>query len=147
MDNNHYIQKIINLAQYNSVKKFSLKQCDIIIPVYNGFKALKKCIASLLIHTENNHNIYLYNDASTDTNIVPWINSIVLKHKHIFAVQQPKNGGYLKNVNQAMLDTRNDVVLLNSDTVVTENWLEELSIIANDPNVAIVCPLSDNATY
>ena len=147
MNNNHYINKIIKLSQLNQIHSTEINtKYNIIIPIYNGFDSLKKCIENLLEYTEFCHHIYLYNDASTDKRMKPWLNALVLKYSHIFVFHQTENRGYLNTVNNAMLVAKHDIILLNSDTQVTKNWLKELSVVAQDPKIAIVCPLSDNAT-
>jgi len=144
---NSSIQKLINKAQYNRCdNKPNQATIDIIIPVYNGFSALKKCFKSLIINTSSRFKLYFYNDASTDSNLKPWLDKQALQHAHVNIIHHNSNKGYLSTVNHAMLNTANDVVLLNSDTQVTPNWLEELSLVGNQASIAITCPLSDNAS-
>lgn len=119
---------------------------DIIITVYNGYDAIKRCIQSLLDHTHNKNPIYIYNDASTDPRVRPYLNLIEQQHHHITVTHHDKNLGYLANVNQAMAKSSNDVLLLNADTQVTANWLTEMLSIAADECIGAVCPLSDAAT-
>jgi len=119
---------------------------DIIITVYNGYEALQNCIKSLLAHTDFTFPIYIYNDASTDARVKPYLDAIEQQHKHIKVTHHDKNMGYLANVNQAMANSSHDIVLLNSDTRVTANWLTEMRTIATDKRIGAVCPLSDDAT-
>lgn len=147
MNFKNYIQKTIDQTILNHCDKApSNHNIDIIIPVYNGYDALKKNVASLLQHTEKRHKIHYYNDASTDQRIKPFLDQICAEHQHISVLHRDVNSGYLKNVNQAMLASTEDVILLNADTQVTKNWLNEIINIAAEPEVAIVCPLSNNAT-
>ena len=57
------------------------------------------------------------------------------------------NIGYTKTINRGIREASgNDVVLLNSDTVVTPKWLEGLRAAAySRPRVATVTAMSDNA--
>ena len=147
MNYNKYIQNTIDLASFNtSNHSNSYAIYDIIIPIYNGFEALSRCIKSLLNHTNIRHKIFLYNDASTDLTVKPWLDKLAQQYEHISVIHNRKNLGYLKNVNQALTTINNDVVILNSDTQVTAGWLRQMAAIADDSKVAIVCPLSDNAT-
>jgi GT2 family glycosyltransferase len=143
-----YISDIASKSQLNTVANSDQRKfyCEIIVPVYNGFRALKKCISSLLLYTNKHHKIHIVNDASTDIRVKPWLNAIASDHAQIRITHRNSNLGYLHNVNLAMQASKHDVVLLNSDTEVTKNWLEELAVIADDKNIAIVCPLSNNAT-
>ena len=54
-----------------------------------------------------------------------------------------ENVGFVKTCNRAFRETRGDVVLLNSDTVVTEGWLDRLAAAAENQDVATVTPLTN----
>jgi glycosyltransferase involved in cell wall biosynthesis len=57
------------------------------------------------------------------------------------------NLGFVGNVNRGFALSRNDVVLLNSDTEVTPGWLERMQrCLASDETLGVVSPLSNNAT-
>ncbi len=147
MEIKKYIRKIESKVHLNKVRDLNSDQTyDIIIPVYNGLKAVKECLESILEHTPITNTVHIYDDASTDPQIKPWLMDMGQQHKHIKIHFNESNLGYLKNTNQAFRDTQKDVVVLNSDTVVTKNWLSEMAVIANEPTVGIVCPLSDHAT-
>ena len=50
---------------------------DIIIPIYNAFNDLVTCIDSVKAHTNLNcHRLILINDASTDSRIAPYLDSL-----------------------------------------------------------------------
>ncbi|HFC30844.1 MAG TPA: glycosyltransferase, partial [Oceanospirillales bacterium] len=151
MDISDYIKKIHAKSLLSSISSCDNepkqnRAIDIIVPVFNGFEELQLCVAALLKFTHKKHQITFYNDASTDERIKPFLDKLTDKHVSLHVVHQIENRGYLHNINFAMQQSKNDVVLLNADTQVTENWLEELAIIAADKNIGIVCPLSDNAT-
>lgn len=143
-----HLSQIKHHTGLNTISKSSVAPAhvEIIITVYNGYEALKKCIQSLLVHTHSKYPIYIYNDASTDSRIRPYLDCLEQQHKHIMVTHHDKNMGYLANVNQAMAKSVHDVVLLNSDTRVTAHWLTEMLHIASDECIGAVCPLSDSAT-
>ena len=142
----NYIEKTIQLATLNHSESTQTHTYDVIVPVYNGLDALKKCVVTLLKFTDSKHSITFYNDASPDGNIQIYLDELSNQHNQIHVIHNPTNLGYLLNVNNAMQSSKKDIILLNSDTQVTENWLDELDIIANNDEVGVVCPLSDNAT-
>jgi glycosyltransferase involved in cell wall biosynthesis len=119
---------------------------DIILTVYNGYDALQRCVQSLLAHTNRKYPILIYNDASTDSRVKPYLDEIEQQHEHIKVTHHDKNMGYLANVNHAMANSSHDVVLLNSDTQVTTHWLTEMLAIATHKRIGTVCPLSNDAT-
>ena len=119
---------------------------DIIIPVYNALEDLKKCIQSLLRHTDLTANrIVLIDDQSPDPAVYPYLQSIT--QPGIEVLQNEKNLGFSGTVNRGLQHSRRDVVLLNTDTVVTSRWLEKMTACAeSDPAIGTVTPFSNNAT-
>jgi len=128
-----------------------MKPVTIVVPVYKDWKTLERCIASLERHVQPPHRILLINDQSNE--------AIDLEKKTLAAIdgkpgfmyeRNPCNMGFVKTCNRAVyhLDTTsNDILLLNSDTEVTEGFLEEMSEVLNiSEKHAVVCPRSNNAT-
>lgn len=124
-----------------------MKKCDIIIPIYNAYECTKACIESVLKNTDlENNNLVLINDKSTDSRISRLL-SKYQDTKDIQVLENEKNLGFVGTVNRGMKLTKNDVLLLNSDTEVTQNWLEKIKKCAyQDEMIATVTPLSNNAT-
>src|SRR5262249_39906984 len=55
--------------------------------------------------------------------------------------------GFTHSVNRGMRESSGDVVLLNSDTIVTPRWLETLTAAAmSSPKIGTATPLSNHAT-
>ena len=123
---------------------------DIVIPIYNAFDFTKKCIETVIQHTNLKlHTLVLINDKSPDERILPMLEEFVKNNVdlNIDIIDSKENQGFVKSVNIGMSHSNNDVVLLNSDTEVTENWLDKMIETAYlDENVATVTPLSNNAT-
>jgi glycosyltransferase involved in cell wall biosynthesis/GT2 family glycosyltransferase/2-polyprenyl-3-methyl-5-hydroxy-6-metoxy-1,4-benzoquinol methylase len=120
---------------------------DIIIPVYNAFDETRRCLDSVLRNTDERHRIYLIDDASTDPRIGKFLTAQAERHDRIHFVRNGINRGFIKTVNSALVETRGDVIVLNSDTIVTEGWAEKILAAAmSEPSVGMVCPLSNNAT-
>ena len=119
---------------------------DIIIPVYNGYDETKACIQSLL-NTKNNikHRLIFINDKSPDIKIVEMLNSI--GDNRVLVLENEKNSGFVKTVNRGMQLSKNDVILLNSDTVVTDFWIDKMNQAAySNSKVATVTSLTNNGT-
>lgn len=123
---------------------------DIIIPVYNAFEYTKKCVETVIKNTDlRKHTLVLVNDKSPDTKILPMLKKFVAENPDlkICLIDNETNCGFVKSVNIGMSHSENDVVLLNSDTEVTKNWLEKMIKTAYlRDNIATVTPLSNNAT-
>lgn len=120
---------------------------DIIIPIYNGYEDLQLCIPSVKKYTDlSKHRLILINDCSPDERIAPYLDS--LAEEHILVLHNEKNRGFSGNVNRGMgMSQDRDVILLNSDTIVTERWVEKITACAyRDDSIATVTPLSNSAT-
>jgi len=123
------------------------KKVSIIIPIYNAFDEVKKCIESVLENTKNsNYELILVNDQSTDSKIAPLLKEFETNEDNIKVITNSINKGFVKSVNVGMKHTDNDVVLLNSDTEVTNNWLQKLIINAYSiEEIGTVTPVSNSA--
>lgn len=119
---------------------------DIIVPIYNGFEDLKGCMESIRLHTNLKENrLILINDNSTDKRVGELLRE--LQGQNIVVMENKENKGFSSNVNKGMAFSDNDVILLNSDTCVTEGWVEKLKECAySKENIATVTPISNNAT-
>lgn len=127
------------------------KKIDIIIPIYNAYDDLRLCIDSVFIHTDLVKNrLVLINDASTDKKVVSYLKQLQKqnKDKNIILLEHKENKGFSGSINDGITcSIDSDIVLLNSDTIVTATWLEKLERCAySDYSIATVTPLSNNAT-
>lgn len=124
------------------------KKVDIIIPIYNAFEDLNICINSLKKYTNlNKHRVILVNDNSPDERIRPYLNQLAQEDAFI-VVHNETNKGFSANINIGMSQSEDrDVILLNSDTVLTANWVDKMLECAySNPSIGTVTPLSNNAT-
>ena len=123
---------------------------DIIVPIYNAYKAVEECINSIIKHTDLTKNrLILINDKSTDENILGLLNSFKNQYAslNIIVLDNEINLGFVGTVNKGMEYSDSDVILLNSDTEVSDFWIEEMEKCAySQDDVATVTALSNNAT-
>ena len=120
---------------------------DIVIPIYNAYDDLNICLDSVYKYTDLHKNrLILINDNSSDERIKSYLDS--QQKKHVIVIHNGENKGFSNNINIGMAQSENrDVILLNSDTVVTENWVEKIAKCAySDSSIGTVTPLSNNAT-
>jgi glycosyltransferase involved in cell wall biosynthesis/GT2 family glycosyltransferase len=119
----------------------------IIIPVYNACDEVRACLESVVRNTElTRSRVIVINDGSTDPRVVPMLEEFRGKPGLQLHANE-RNLGYTKTVNIGLRKAGcDDVVLLNSDTVVTPQWLEGLRSTAyGAPDVGTVTAMSDNA--
>ncbi len=120
---------------------------DIAIPIYRGADVLRQCLDSLLPTLSAGDRVWLLDDASEDAEVSACLSAFASQWPHTRIVVNPQNLGFVGTSNRAFELTTRDIVLLNSDTVVTPGWLEHLqACLQRNPQAGIVCPLSDRAT-
>ena len=101
----------------------------VIVPVFNALDALDACLAALSRTLPASAIVLLADDASTDPNIDPlarqWCERSDFTARYL---RRHDNLGFPANCNAAFAEAGDaDVVLLNSDTVVTSGWLQQLA--------------------
>lgn len=116
---------------------------DIIIPVYGALPYLRQCINSLLENTKHPYNLVIVDDGNG-----PIIKEYLKTIRSARIITNKKNLGWLKSCNIGIENTKNDVVLLNSDTLVTKGWLEKMDRAAYiSSRTGMVNPLTNNALF
>lgn len=122
---------------------------DIIVPVYRGLDDTRCCIESVLTASCSAiWRLIIINDASPEPAVTEWLRSVAQSDPRIVLLENTENLGFVGTVNRGMaFSADHDVVLLNSDAEVANNWLDRLQQAAySSPRVATVTPFSNNAT-
>ncbi|ASR45676.1 glycosyltransferase [Paenibacillus kribbensis] len=124
-----------------------VRSCDIIIPVYNAPEELEECVNSLFRFTNLMENrIVIINDCSPDPRVNEYLDTLD-NQEGLIILQNEENLGFVGTVNRGMSFSQEDVILLNSDTVVTAGWLEKIKEVAySDRSIATVTPLTNNGS-
>ncbi|WP_395374403.1 glycosyltransferase family 2 protein [Marinicella sp. W31] len=116
---------------------------EIVVPVYNAYDAFVECLQSLQKHNAHSRVIFI-NDASTDERIAE-----ILRHVETdnwIVVTNQVNLGFVKTANIGLRRTTGPTVLLNSDTVVTNGWLQRmLDCLQQQKAIGTITPWSNNA--
>lgn len=121
---------------------------DVIVPVYRDLARTRACIESVLASCNRSpFQLLVIDDASPEPELSAW-----LRQRSIEApfecIVHTENRGFVASVNAAMrLHPERDVLLLNSDTVVANDWLDRmLAHLETDPGAGTVTPFSNHAT-
>lgn len=129
-----------NLEEY-----FSNNKISIIIPVFNALEDFKLCIESVLKHTKITYELIIVNDCSTDPRVNEYL-STFSNDTRFSIIENESNKGYVESVNVGINASQYDVVLLNSDTIVTHRWLQKLRAAAySNSKIGTVTPFSNAA--
>ncbi|WP_066801874.1 glycosyltransferase [Moraxella oblonga] len=123
----------------------------IIVPVFNALEDVKKCLQSIKDYYDKSilTTVVVVNDGS-DLETTNWLRDFCEKNKSIFVLlENDYNIGYTKTVNKGLRYKKFDyLVTLNSDTIVTKDWLKGLlRCIDSDDKLAVVGPLSNAASW
>ena len=120
---------------------------DIIIPVYGHRAETLACLRSVLSTAGTRARVVVVDDASPDPALVAALDSLLAAGR-ITLLRNESNLGFVRSVNRALaMNSGQDIVLLNSDTLVFEDWLQRLSDAAyNAPRVGTVTPFSNDGS-
>lgn len=119
---------------------------DIVIPVFNGIHFVRPCYESVKRHTHPQHRIVIVDDGSTEAELLSFYQTLSSDEQTVVLFME-KNSGFVKTANRGMKHSNRDVILLNSDTLVTSNWVTKLDqALFSSPDVATATPWTNNGT-
>ncbi len=133
----------------NGFKIILKKNVDIIIPVYNSLDKFIQCFLSVYnCSKQKDVNVIIVNDYS-DEKTTEYLVKLEKNYKNVFLINNEINIGYTRSINKALSISKSDhILLLNSDTVVFEGWIEGLlKCMYSSKEIGIVGPLSNAALY
>ena len=137
-------------SRISEVHGFIKKPVHIIMPVYNGYECLRDCMGSIFRNTDlATHTLVVIDDKSTDRRVKTYLQKLKEERdgRRIDILFNPDNQGFVKTINMGMRLSSGDVIILNSDTLVTKNWVDKLQRAAySKPHVATATPLSNYVT-
>jgi len=126
-----------NDTHYKQLKSSFGGKVTIIVLNYNTKEAVKACIESVKQCTTNiPYELIVIDNGSADGSV-----EYLKRCEGIRLILNATNVGVSKGWNQGIevSDQQSDIVVLNSDIVVTENWLSKLSETAyQDPTIGLV---------
>jgi GT2 family glycosyltransferase/glycosyltransferase involved in cell wall biosynthesis/cell division septum initiation protein DivIVA len=107
---------------------------SLVIPVHGGIDITERLLESIAQHTSIPHEVIVIDDASPDD-----LPALLAQVEGIQVITNVDNQGYLRSTNLGASAARGEfVVLLNSDTEVTPQWLEHLLEPFDEPDVGAV---------
>lgn len=144
------MRDLVALAkQIHAPTSLKPRELAIIVPVYRGLTETRRCIESVLKSTnKSSYRLIIINDASPEPEVDEFLNSLGGSSDQIVVLRNPENLGFVETANRGMnLAGKADVVLLNSDTEVANDWLDRMVVQAySEERIGTVTPFSNNAT-
>ena len=138
LHNCHYPREVLDGSE----------QLDVIVPVYRDLPTTRQCLDSLLAARATiPYRIVIVNDHSPE----PELHELLRQYRDyddVVLLENAVNLGFTGAVNRGVsLSSSRDVIVLNSDTIVSNDWADRLYLHANRANnIATVTPLSNNAS-
>ncbi|MBK8337378.1 MAG: glycosyltransferase [Sterolibacteriaceae bacterium] len=121
---------------------------DVIIPVFRGRAETERCIESVLRSPQlMPREVVVIDDATPEPELADYLDDLA-RRSLVVLLRNDRNLGFVCSANRGMsLHPERDVVLLNSDTEVANDWLDRLYRCAyRHQDIGIVTPFSNNAT-
>lgn len=142
---------LVLAAPAQSTRQRPAAPIDVIVPVYKGLEETRACLESVWRSTPTQpYRLVVINDASPEPEVSEWLREVATEHEDMLLLENPENLGFVGTVNRGMaLSSQADVVLLNSDAEVANDWLDRLTRAAYQENqypAGTVTPFSNNAT-
>jgi len=102
-----------------------VSQYSVVIPVFNNFKIARECLTNVLKNTPSDTQILVIDDASTEGFFSDYNIEVT---NQLTIIRNESNLGFVEACNKAFeLTIPSDVILVNSDVMVTKNWSERLN--------------------
>jgi GT2 family glycosyltransferase len=138
----YHAEKQQRLQVYNKLP------VDIIICVHNALADVRLCLEAVNSTRSKQHRIILIDDGS-DNETHDYLLRLSQEYDNILLECNETPRRYTRAVNQGLkLSTAGFVILLNSDTIVSQDWIEKLAdAVFSTPYTAIVGPLSNAASH
>jgi GT2 family glycosyltransferase/predicted HAD superfamily hydrolase len=117
---------------------------SIVIVTFNQYEYTKKCLDSINEFTNENYEIIVVDNNSKDG--TP--DKIKNDFPEIKLIENAENKGFPLAANQGIKEGQGEYyLLLNNDTIVTQNWLERIIDVAeSNPATGIVGPISNQVS-
>jgi GT2 family glycosyltransferase len=129
--------------------------CDVVVPVYVGLAELEACLHSLTATLPSGTHLVLVNDGSPDPAITARLAAAASlstsEGPRVTVLEHERPRGFPAAINAGLAhlcsNLKRDVIILNSDTIVSPQWLERLSAVAHsDPAIGSCTPLTNDGT-
>ena len=119
---------------------------DVIVPVYRNLEAVRRCIESVLGSScRTPHELVLVNDGTPEPELARYLRDLGERGLATL-IEQPSRQGYAAAVNRAFaLHRDRDVVVLQSDAEVANDWLDRLVPRGDVRAIGVVGTFTNNA--
>jgi O-antigen biosynthesis protein len=120
----------------------------VVIPVYGAILETLHCLYSLICAKSSlDIRLIVIDDCSPEPDVFEQLSVLANEYGLFQLWRNDENRGFVYSVNRGLFAADGDVILLNSDTIVSDFWVDKLVGVAkSDETIASVSPMSNNAT-
>jgi O-antigen biosynthesis protein len=120
----------------------------VVVPVYGGIFEAIHCLYSLLCAKSRlDIRLSVIDDCSPEPDVCEQLSVLANKYGLFQLCRNDENRGFVYSANRGLFAADGDVILLNSDTIVSDFWVDKLVGVAkSDETIASVSPMTNNAT-
>lgn len=125
-------------------------KADVIVCAHNALEDVRRCLGSIVKHRSARLNKLIVVNDGSDEETTSYLRQFVAEAPVKTALlENPQPSGYTKAANRGLAARQAEyAILLNSDTVVTPDWVERLMACGeSDPSIGIIGPISNAATW
>jgi GT2 family glycosyltransferase len=120
----------------------------VLVPVYGAIFETLHCLYSLLCAKSRLEiRLIVIDDSSPQPDVFAQLSVLANEYGLFQLWRNDENRGFVYSVNRGLFAADGDVILLNSDTIVSDFWVDKLVGTAkSDETIASVSPMTNNAT-
>lgn len=116
---------------------------DIVVPVHNSPEDVRRCLDSVRASFGPEDRLIIVDDGSAEE--TQRLCEAAAKRMRTVLIRRPEGSGFARAMNAGLRETSGAIVVcLNSDTIVTGDWLGRLSeCLRTNPQIGLAGPLSN----
>ncbi len=136
---------------WGTLKPLNGKTADaitVVVPVYGAIFETLHCLYSLLCAKSRlDIRLIVIDDYSPEPDDFEQLSVLANEYGLFQLWRNDENRGFVYSANRGLFAANGDVILLNSDTIVSDFWADKLVGVAkSDETIASVSPMTNNAT-
>jgi GT2 family glycosyltransferase len=140
-----------SVFNWGKVKPLNGKTEDaitVVVPVYGAMFETLHCLHSVLsARSRLDIRLIVVEDCSPDSRVFEQLSQLANVYGLFTLWRNDENRGIVYTVNRGLFAAGGDIILLNSDTIVSDFWADKLVNMAkSDETIASVSPMTNNAT-
>jgi GT2 family glycosyltransferase/glycosyltransferase involved in cell wall biosynthesis len=125
------------------------RKIDIVVCVHNAPKDVELCLEAISRARKSEHHRLILIDDGSDLPTATYLETFAKGASWVELHRNAHPCGYTKAANQGLAAATGElVILLNSDTIVTDGWAEKMAdAVFSTPGAGIVGPISNAASH